>query len=702
LTIDYERNKSAIEMPKFLTSVKNHLLTGAVFTAISLVYLNVVTVAKFYIAGGDFTRQPATDKLYAIFQIVKGNSWPFALFGLLITLFLLIVFHRFYSFRSRVASCHLALFLILGLIIQTHQLAHSGLFPQTKSLGFYVAALILALVAFAVYHLSSRAAFLILEKTKAGLKLYLLGITIAVIALVLLFKGQFGHATASGGEGYNVLLLTVDTLRKDHLSYDGYFRPTSPFLDKFSREGVSFENAYSATSHTLPSLGSILTAKYPMHHGVRNNSAYALADTNLTIAEVFKRHGYVTGAVVENGALRPSRNYDQGFDYYGEAYYISSVKYDIPGLIVLNRISKFFGEKLFISPGGEAYHGTNMAIRFLKKNKDKKFFCWVHYIDPHLPYAPPRGYDNRFCKRQRRFAAENFTIGKDLRKYELNLPPSPGVVEKINALYDGDVLYTDRQIGRLLEALEKMNLTSKTLIIFSSDHGESLGDHYYYVGHGRLVYNANIAVPLVIRFPDLRHKGIIKEPVSNVNIMPTILDFLGWNQEVFPGVIDGVSLMPLIREGKREHLPLVRSQSGVPWSFDPKLFDQMETGGVNPLKTVAAKLAVDTRFGMEASLREQIELKLRTVIKGNWKLIYVPVKDSTSPTGQRHYYELYDISSDWGEKYDLFASQPEVFRELKSEIESWCAADTGSCIFAETIEMDKEDLEALKALGYIQ
>jgi hypothetical protein len=209
-------------------------------------------------------------------------------------------------------------------------------------------------------------------------------------------------------------------------------------------------------------------------------------------------------------------------------------------------------------------------------------------------------------------------------------------------------------------------------------------------------------VPLVIRFPDVRHEGIIREPVSNMNIMPTILDFLGWNQEVFPGVIDGVSLMPLIKEGEREHLPLVCSESGVPWSFDPKLFDQIETGGVNPLKTATAKLAVDTRYGMEASLREQIELKLRAVIKGNWKLIYVPVNDSTLPTGRRHYYELYDINSDWGEKYDLFASQPEVFRELKSAIESWCAADTGSSIFAETIEMDKEDLEALKALGYIQ
>ncbi len=688
-------------MPKFLTSVKNHLLAGVVFTVISIVYLNVVTVVKFYLAGGDFSRLPATDKVYAISQIVKGNSWPFALVGLLITLFLLIVFRRFHSLRSKVVYCHLGLFLILGLIIQTHQLVHSGLFPETKSFGFYVVALILALVAFAVYYLSSKAAFLILEKTNPSSKLYLIGITIAVIALIFLFKGQFGQATTSGGEGYNVLLLTVDTLRKDHLSYDGYFRPTSPYLDKFSQEGVSFENAYSTTSHTLPSLASIITAKYPMHHGVRNNAAYALADTNLTIAEVFRKHGFITGAIVENGALRPSRNFNQGFDYYGEAYYVSGLKYDIPGLIMLNKISKLFGERLFIYPGGEAYHSTNMAIRFLKKNNDKKFFCWVHYIDPHLPYAPPRGYDSKFSRREKRFAPDIFSIGKHLRKYELNLPPTEGVVEKMRALYDGDVLYNDHQIGRLLEALEDMNLTSKTLIVFSSDHGESLADHYYYVGHGRLVYNANIAVPLVIRFPDLRHKGIINEPVSNVNIVPTILDFMGWNQEVFPGGIDGVSLMPLIREGRRDYLPLVRSQSGVPWSFDPKLFDEMERGGVNPLRTVKAKLAVDTRYGMEASLREQIELRLRAVIKDNWKLIYVPVKDSTSPTGRRHYYELYDISNDWGERYDLKASEPEILRELKTEIESWCAADTGT-IFADIIEIKQEDLEALKALGYIQ
>jgi len=689
-------------MSKFLTSVKNHLLAGVVFTVISIVYLNVVTVVKFYLAGGDFLRQPTTDKVYAISQIVKGNSWPFALVGLLITLFLLIVFRRFHYLRSRVVYSHLVLFLILGLIIQTHQLANTGLFSQTISFSFFAATLILALVAFAIYHLSSRAAFLLLGKINPGSKFYSIVAVIVIIALFFLFKDQFSQATTSSGEDYNVLLLTVDTLRKDYLSYDGYFRKTSPHLDEFSREAVIFENAYSTTSHTLPSLASIITGKDPMHHGLRNNHSYALTDENRTIAEVFKKHGYVTGAIVANEVLRPNRNHDQGFDYYGKSYYFSALKYDIPGLIMLNRISKFLGEKAFLYPGGEAYHTTNLALKFIKKSRDKKFFCWVHYMDPHLPYAPPPGYDNRFCKREKRFQPNNFDINRDLRRYQLNLPPTSETVRKIRAFYDGDVLFSDYQIGRLLKSLKDMNLTSKTLVVFTSDHGENLADHYYYVGHGRLVYNPNIAVPLLMRFPDVRHKGIIREQVSNVNIMPTILDFMGWNDETFPGGIDGVSLVPLITEGKRDYLPLVRSQSGVPWSFDPQLFDEIEKGGPNPLKTVTAMLAVDTRFGMEASLQEQIRLKLRTIIKDNWKLIYVPVKDSTSPTGLRHYYELYDISSDWEEKYDLITSEPEVLRELKAEIESWCAADTGSSIFAETIEMDQEDLEALKALGYIQ
>jgi len=741
-------------MPKFLTSVKNHLLAGVVFTVISIVYLNVVTVVKFYLAGGDFTRQPATDKVYAIFQIVKGNSWPFALVGLLITLFLLIIFRRFHSLKSKVVYCHLALFLILGLIIQTHQLVHSGLFSEAKSFGFFAASLILALVAFAVYYLSSRAAFLILEKTNPSSKLYLIGITIAVIALIFLFKGQFGRATTSSGEDYNVLLLTVDTLRKDHLSYHGYFRKTSPNLDKFSQEGVIFENAYSTTSYTLPSLASVITGKYPMHHGVRNNKWYALADTNLTIAEVFKKHGYITGAIVANLVLRPKKNYNQGFDYYGESYYFSRLKYDIPGLIMFNRISKFFGERLFIYPGGEAYHTTNLAIKFLKKNKNRKIFCWVHYMDPHLPYAPPPGYDNKFSKREKWLGKNNFTY-RHLRRYEASLPPTPELVKKIRAVYDGEILYNDCEIGRLLKALEDMNLTSRTLIVFSADHGESLAEHYYYVGHRPLIYNPNIAVPLVIRFPDRRYKGTIKEPVSNVNIMPTILDFMGFNQETFPGGIDGVSLMPLIREGRKDYLPLVRSHNGVSWPFDPKLFDQIETGGMNPHKTVKAKLAlypaakeavdslyrliksghtleqalyavdagevgdslyrlikggypleqalyaVDAGIELEAFLQQEIELKLRTVIKDNWKLIYVPLKDPASPTGRRHYYELYDISSDWEEKYNLLDSQPEVFRELKSQIESWCAADTGS-VFADVIEIEQEDIEALRALGYIR
>jgi len=693
-------------MSKFLTSVKNHLLSGIVFTVISIVYLNIVTIVKFYLAGGDFLGLPASDKIYAVVQILKGNSWAIAVVGLLITLFLLLVFTKFHSLRSRTVYSYLVLFLVLGLIIQTHQLVHSGLFPHVKSFGFLVASLILALVAFGIYYFTSRGALLIVEKVTPNPKILQLGIAATVaIVLFLLLRTQFGQATSINSGDCNVLLLTVDTLRKDHLSYDGYFRKTSPHLDEFSREAVIFENAYSTTSHTLPSLASVITGKYPMHHGVRNNRVYALADTNLTLAEVFKKQGYVTGAIVENGTLRPSRNYDQGFEYYGESYYLSGLKYDIPGLIMLNKISKlFFRESFFLYPhhsGGEAHHTTNTAIRFLKKNKDRKFFCWVHYIDPHLPYAPPRGYD-RFCRKEEKLEMSYFHKRRHLRKYEANLPPTPGVVKRIKDLYDGDVLYNDYQIGRLLRALEDMKLFSKTLIIFSADHGESLADHYYYIGHGQLVYNPNVAVPLLIRFPDLRYRGVIKQPVSNVNIMPTILDFMGWNQETFPGGIDGVSLMPLIGEGRKDYLPLVYSQSGIPWSFDPKLLDQIENGGPNPFKTAEVRLAVDTRSGVEASLQEQIELKLRTVIKDNWKLIYVPVKDSTSPTGRRGYYELYDISSDWEEKYNLIDSQPEAFWELKREIESWCAADSGRSLFAEVIELEEEDIEALRALGYIQ
>jgi arylsulfatase A-like enzyme len=689
-------------MSKSLTNVKNHIISGFVFTIISIIYLNLVTVAKFYLAGGDFLRIPATDKTYVILQIVKGNSWPFALVGAVITLFLLLVVRRFDSLRSGVTYLYLALFVIFGIVIQTHQLTKAGVFTNPRSLGFMVSWLVLAVVAFALYYLLSKALFLVLERSRSSPKLLSLGLAaLAVTLLVSLLLPQFGRATSASTEGYNVLLLTVDTLRKDHLSYDGYYRPTSPHLDEFAKEAVVFKNAYSATSHTLPSLASVITGKYPMHHGVRNNASYALADTNLTLAEVFRKRGFVTGAIVENGALRPTRNYHQGFDYYGEAYYVGSIKYEIPGLIMLNKISKIFGEKMFIYPGGEAEHVTNMAMRFLKKNRDKSFFCWVHYIDPHLPYSPPPGYDNKFCKREdHTFAPDIFTISRHLRKYELTLPPSAAVVEKVRALYDGEIAYCDLHIGRLLKALEEMNLTSKTLIIFSADHGESLADHYYYLGHGRLVYNANIAVPLMIRFPDLRHKGVVKDRVSNVNILPTILDFMGF-EETFPGGIDGVSLMPLIAGGRRDYLPSVHSQSGVPWSFDPRLFDEIERGGVNPLKTVAAKLAVDTRFGMEATLQEQIELKLRAVIKDNWKLIYVPVMDSSLPSGRRCYYELYDVESDWDERYNLLDSHPEIFQALKAEVDSWLAADTGT-VFADVIEMEPEDIEALRALGYIQ
>ncbi len=277
---------------------------------------------------------------------------------------------------------------------------------------------------------------------------------------------------SKAAENLNLLLITVDTLRADHVGIYGG-KAKTPVIDQLGRSGVLFTNAYSHVPLTLPSHCSLLTGTLPLFHGVRDNG-YRLPDVNRTLADILKAKGYRTAAFVGAFPLDSRFGLDKGFDTYDDSYGSKNLQRDLS-----------FVER-------KAEEVNSKAVDWLDKNKAHKFFMWVHYFDPHAPYEPP----------------------------------SPFREEYLGIEYDGEIAYTDLMIGWFLEKLRQWNLMDNTLVVLTSDHGEGLGEHQEKT-HGIFIYDATLHVPLIFSNPKiLCGSRIVSDQVGLVDVMPTILDLL--------------------------------------------------------------------------------------------------------------------------------------------------------------------------------
>ncbi len=296
----------------------------------------------------------------------------------------------------------------------------------------------------------------------------------------------------------NVLFITVDTLRSDHLGCYGYDRIKTPNIDGLAERGTLFKNAISQVPLTLPSHSSIFTSTYPQFHNVRDNGRHRLDQSAVTLAEIMQEKAYATAAFVSAFVLDSRFKLDQGFETYDDRLEEG----------VRKRTLELLDEE---RTAGEV---TAAAIKWLRDNKDKRFFLWVHYFDPHDIYNPPSPYRE---------------IYKD-------------------NLYDGEIAFTDEHIGVLLSALRELEVDEKTFIVFTSDHGEGLGEHDE-PAHSVFVYDTTLKVPLILSYPGLIPQGkVIEEQVRLVDIMPTVLDFLHVEKN---SEVQGTSLIRLIRGGRR-------------------------------------------------------------------------------------------------------------------------------------------------------
>jgi arylsulfatase A-like enzyme len=400
---------------------------------------------------------------------------------------------------------------------------------------------------------------------------------IAVLALLL--PGCGGRVPPDDS---NVIIILVDTLRRDRLGAHGYLKDVSPYMDLLADEGICFRRAIAPCSWTKPSVASLLTGLYPGRHGVLGDHVVlknlAFLDLKFTtMAESMKMAGYRTGAFVTNANIISRYHFDQGFDN-------------------------------FTQPAGDAMELFGKAKKWIKDHKEKgKFFLYLHLIDPHEPYLPPPEYQDRFVhgepgenapftahgrpkeivewlrqytRRKPGTKAEEFEFEYEplldelkerlsdilpdvtrekIRSYisldfkSLNDPELLKRVEYLTSLYDGEVAYTDDAIRDFVGELKQSGVLDESILVLTSDHGEAFLEHNRW-GHRQFVHAEEIDIPLIFRIPGpggIPLKGDINDYVSLVDLYPTLLDMLDLPR---PSKLDGVSLWPIMQGSGRTFL----------------------------------------------------------------------------------------------------------------------------------------------------
>jgi arylsulfatase A-like enzyme/Flp pilus assembly protein TadD len=319
----------------------------------------------------------------------------------------------------------------------------------------------------------------------------------------------------------NVVVITIDTLRADHLGCYGYMRIHTPNIDALAADGVRFERAYTPVPVTLPSHTVIFTGTYPIFSGMHDFAANKLGPSQPTLASVLKERGYATGAVIGSAVLDSRFGLNRGFDFYYDHFDFSRLQES--NLDAMER------------PGNVV---ADVTLDWLSKNYQKKFFLWMHLYDPHYPYHPPAPYSDEYKDRP----------------------------------YDGEIAFADAQVGRVIRFLKEKNLYRNTLIVLSGDHGESLGEHGEKT-HGFFIYNATLHVPLIFHLPDSKLGKTVADLVSLADLMPTVLQLL---KTVIPAQVQGRTLLPLMAPKKQD-----KSRSLYAETFLPRLhFNWSELRGV--------------------------------------------------------------------------------------------------------------------------
>jgi arylsulfatase A-like enzyme/Flp pilus assembly protein TadD len=399
----------------------------------------------------------------------------------------------------------------------------------------------------------------------------------------------------------NVVLIVVDTLRADRLSCYGYNNIETPSIDALARDGILFDQAIAQVPLTWPSHAAIFTGTYPFHNGVQDFTGQPLGDNFRTLAQSLKAHGYATGAVVSSFVLDRSWGLGRGFDFYQDSF--AGLEFVQKDIALVDR---------------RAEESVDEALGWLEGVDQSPFFLWLHLFDPHSAYDPPEPFRSRYRQRP----------------------------------YDGEVAYVDSQVARLLDRLKDKGLYDDTIIVFLSDHGESLGEHGENE-HGFFVYNSTLRVPLIIKPPSdspLRPRRIAA-PVETISVAPTILQ-LAAIQDPIHNQFQARSLVALMSHGQAREGRAAYGETFYPFS----------SFGWSPLR------------GLQTARYHYIE--------------------APEP-------ELYDLQADAQEKKNLAGQEKKVAAALKGQLLELVGRYPAPMRDEAGSNLTPEETEKLRALGYV-
>jgi arylsulfatase A-like enzyme/Flp pilus assembly protein TadD len=388
----------------------------------------------------------------------------------------------------------------------------------------------------------------------------------------------------------NILLITIDTLRADHLGCYGYAGVRTPAIDALAGRGVLFTRAFAHTPATLPSHTNILLGLTPNAHGVHDNSNFIVRENFLTLAEWLKGQGYATGAFVGAFPLDSRFGLTKGFDIYDDRYG-----------------SQGPSDLTFVERRADTV--VDKALAWLAESRGP-WFLWVHCFDPHQPYDPPEPFKSRYRERP----------------------------------YDGEIAFVDSALARLIGFLKDRRAEGGTAVIFTADHGESLGEHGE-MTHGYFAYNATLRVPLILVLPGMK-PGRVEVEACHIDIFPTVCDLLG---QTPPSGLQGMSLLPLLR-GKS--LP------------------------ARPIYFEALTAYYNRGWA-----------PLRGYIQGREKYMESPIP------------EVYDLDKDFGELENI-ASRSDLERCRKT-FAAVVQAESSPLAASAGQRMDRQTTEKLRSLGYL-
>ena len=442
----------------------------------------------------------------------------------------------------------------------------------------------------------------------------------------------------------DVLLVTLCTMRADRFGVYGGGELT-PTIDALAREGVVFRSHYTQASFSGTSFASIITGKYPFGHGIYDHPRQ-LDDGHVTLAEMFHEAGYATGGFLTHTYLRPKWNYLQGLEMYNG--------YDLSRLSV---------QALSSRKVGNAGDQVREALKWMSGVDDRPYFLWLqiglshYYPRVRPPFVSEEGLQaaNAFKRR----AAELTTSERKFSSDTLGF--SEEEKDGYLAVYDGAVARSDYLLSKLISGLEEMDRFANTIVLVTADHGETLGEKGLFSTHDSNLLEPTTHIPLVLRIPGAQ-PGEIHAVTRNIDLAPTLGSLAGLN---LPTDLHGQSLVPLLA-GEELVLPAFSETR-------PRIPERGE-------------------FDRYRLLVPGVEGKLRMIRRENYKLTLFPTPDG-------YELELYDLDLDPDETTNLVTEVPEVARRLAGELEKWFAgyedADTAP------LELDAEDVESLRSLGYI-